>query len=151
MPIQITTDAATTFVAEKWLNFQYSEKLVEEKERLLPAVKYNILATGFNFSTVLLVAAVAAAIFATIPTALGWGAAGLLLRFIVEKEISTYSLLSNGNPLNKVVHILGVDEPIERIAAIFTKCKMSVLTDWKENEAIFFDVPAWKNLLPVQG
>jgi len=149
MYLRITRDEAAKFVANKWCDYQYPAMTKDEKVKHIETMKYNVLAVGFNLSTVLLTVAVASAILFAITTAFVWGSIGLFLRFVTEKEINTYAVQKQ-NVNMAVLHLIGFGDTDNRVLQIFAKCKMKPLKDWEENDVEICDYAFWKNRLPVE-
>jgi hypothetical protein len=91
MPVlQITTKQAVEWGANRLLD---NQQLSAERKREITAVtEFNLLTTAFNASTILLVAAVAAAVLFAYTAAFTLGAIGLMVRYMTEKELAKYTL-----------------------------------------------------------
>lgn len=119
MPLHLTMDAGVDWAAKKWLAYQDPQMTPARREQVLRVTKYNLLVTGFNASTALLVTAVVSSVLFSFQMAFVLGAIGLFTRILTERDLRNYAI------------------PAAQDA------------DWEENEVIFDIYPLWKNRAPM--
>jgi hypothetical protein len=166
MPIHVTTDQFTNFVANKWLDFQHGSDNVVERNIKLNAVKYNVLVSLYGFFTLNGVAMVVGTVFRLVvpSTAILWAGIGLLWRGIAERQIEVFattnipkeeytqrkkSLLKSWNSTDEHKYMGSVEGVSKRVEKIFRNCLIPPLRDWAEDEISVFGYSLLKNLVPM--
>lgn len=150
MTLHLTTEAMAHWAAEKWLSYQDPAMREERKGRILEVTTYNLLATAFNASTVLLTAAVAAAILCSAHAAIVLGAAGLLARLISERALYDYTIPQEGANAGSIfLRMIGRSERRETLEAIQKRTEVELARDWVEDKVRIADYALWKNCIPV--
>ncbi len=139
MPVlQLTTRRAVEWGANLLLDKQQISP--ERKQEIRRVTEFNLLTTAFNGSTVLLVAAFAAAVFFAYTAAATLGAIGLFLRYATEKEIAKYTLPAQGAVL------AGEDD---RITNIFFNVGLPRQEGWEPISVIFDEFAIWRSKIEV--
>lgn len=169
MPVlQITTRQAIEWGANSLLDKQQLSP--ERKREIKRVTEFNLLTTAFNASTILIVAAVAAAVLFAYTAAFTLGAIGLFLRYATEKEITKYTLpvqapagqddvqgaaaamwarlrdAYNSALLRNALHQA---TPEEKIANTFLNVGLPRQEGWEPTPVIFDDFPIWRNKIEV--
>ncbi len=169
MPVlQITTRQAIEWGANSLLEKQQISP--ERKREIKRVTEFNLLTTAFNASTILIVAAVAAAVLFAYTAAFTLGAIGLFLRYATEKEITKYTLpvqapagqddvqgaaaamwarlrdAYNSALLRNALHQA---TPEEKIANTFLNVGLPRQEGWEPTPVIFDDFPIWRNKIEV--
>ncbi|HSX10986.1 MAG TPA: hypothetical protein VLF94_04650 [Chlamydiales bacterium] len=158
MPLHLTMDAGVDLAAKKWLAYQDPQMTPARREQILRVTKYNLLVTGFNASTALLVTAVVSSVLFSFQMAFVLGAIGLFTRILTEREIRnlrTYAIPAAGPAdeghmavLARVAwNVIGGRAPVGN--AILAQLGARQDADWEENEVIFDVYPLWKNRAPM--
>jgi hypothetical protein len=148
----ISLSAIFSFSADKYLE---SEGLDTDKRvNLIPVTKYNFMVHAFNGSTVLMVAAIAAAFFVSMYSSFVIGAAGLFIRNALDKEfLRVYVGAERDNPAvlpNIVAHLFG--EPRRQDdSELLRQIGARPQQQWHANRLILADYVIWKNLAPVSN
>lgn len=169
--MRITVDDAAIWATNKYIGYQYPQITETRRNQIFSITKYNLLATAFNASTVVLAVAVASAILFAYTAAVALGSIAIFVRLTTAKELSKYTM-----PLDRTVrpqlvgppkegatiwqhvdafvpdllrHHLGVMEPKEKEDNIFARLGANRPKDWVEDEHFVFDHAVWKNRVPV--
>jgi hypothetical protein len=151
MPIHFTVDAAVSMAADRWLAYKYPRITVQRKAQIKEATKYNLLVKAFNYSTVLLVAAVACAILFAYAAAVTFGGIALFVRFTSDGELGRYSEPRGEEEepfawLRSYYHRCNPDTEIRRI---FQRIGGEAPEKWTQHEILVFDHVVWRNEVPL--
>lgn len=122
----------------------------KDKAKKLEVTKYNLLVTGFNVSTVLLVASVAAALLFNSLASVTFLAVGLLMRWKMEEELNTYTTdIPDKEKSIRQRFIDSVLSPGEKEENIFKRVGQSYQKGWKTYAHRIFKDEVWKNQIKV--
>jgi hypothetical protein len=152
MSYNITVEAATKWVAGKWLEFDEPNITPKKKATLLPSLQYNALVYAFNASTILLTAAVAIAFFATLSAAVSIAGVALFVRWCTEKELdkATVPASPSGGMLDAVYNYISNQVTLEvKKGALFGKLGIAQPAEWHMNVLTVFDHVLWKSAVPI--
>jgi hypothetical protein len=156
MPIHITIDRGVDWLAKKTLDYRDAQMPEARRAQLAPVTKYNLLVSGFNTSTLLLIAAVASAVLFAYTAAFVLGAIAIFTRLTTERELHTYAI----PPVNQeepghlaqlarvAMNVLGMDRR-NLGNAILQRLGAGDVENWEENEIVFDVYPIWKNKAPI--
>jgi hypothetical protein len=109
--------------------------------------KYNALVWGFNASTVLLVIAVANAVFSAAAAAVIIGAAALLIRYVTENALNKYKMPVDAHKDIANFFAKFMSPPVER-EVIAQKTHARLPDDWEVDYVAAFEFSLWKNPIP---
>jgi hypothetical protein len=156
MAIRLKVDDGVTWLTNKFIDYKEPRASASRKGTILQASKWNLLVNGFNASTVLVVAAIAFAVFLSLQNAFVFGALGLGLRCLTELELAAYTVPADAADerqlLRIALHALGARRP-SLGATILERLNVARDDGWEENRA-FVEVGsqrlvAWKNTVPI--
>lgn len=167
MPVlQITTRQAVEWGANKLLDNQQIS--AERKRAIKPVTEFNLLTTAFNVSTILIVAAVAAAILFAYTAAFTLGAMGLFVRYATEKELNKYTLpyqpplqeeqgagaalwgrLREAFNTALLRHALHQTRPEEKITNIFLNLGLPRQEGWEPYHIVFDEFGIWREKIDI--
>ncbi len=156
MPIHYTLNEAATLVANKWVSYQEPQINGERRRQIVPIATYNLLATAFNASTVLIIAAVVSTLFYGFAASVALGAIGVFLRLTAERGINHFALPQQDEDVAQQMTrffrtTFGMDEMDEKEARakqIFVRLGIPRIVNWNEDE-VYIGLPLWKNSVPI--
>lgn len=148
-PYAFTSADAADWAANQWIDYKQPRLAQAKKDKILPVTKYNVVATTFNISTVLLVVAVANAAILAFSAAFTLGSIGLFLRLVSEREINRYASPPEPTNAHMFKKMIGLADKAEREIEISAQIGIALPQGWSENAVFVFDFAVWKNTLPV--
>ncbi len=116
--MRITVDQVAQVAAQKY----YGKNIINQKD------KYNILALGFNLSSVSLIASVAVAILFGNPVAMGVAALTFFARHVIEKEMENY-MAPTGDVVRRALHFLGQQDANDRLANLRARVGQGIIEE----------------------
>lgn len=146
-PINIEVRDATQWFAKQYLDRQ--DLAPERRRNIERLTEYNILAYGFNASTVVLAVAAVAAAFFSFTTAAVLGATALFARLTASHEMEN---LAKPGGVDALAHAVNQTAPTpqERIQNICQKVGIQAppAQDWTETFVSVFGHAVWKRTIP---
>lgn len=150
-----TTDQCVDRTAKWLINSQNPGIDGVDLRKKLPARKYDLLVSVFNYSTAALIAAAVTPLFlTTIATSVFWGAIAYFIRSTAEQEItSRYAMTPSTELLQRRVR--RVDAPLDIAVNVLENIKdndrFAVDTTWTDNMFIAFNTIVFKAWVPASS